>query len=565
MIYSICKRLAGILLIVFTIGLFFPSGPVAAEDAEFPQKNAWSRVTPSVVWCGDTTQTVTIEVHIVGRHDVAQAWVTNLGTSADEARAELFDDGSHGDAVSGDNVFTLGGVVLPCNPAYINSNGWMSWWGFLRVQLKDGSSEANNYGIVAGLVDPKYKNTFAVHDYGNGLSATAYAFFIVDDKHEVMSGYPVATVFCGTSNYQAYRKLYSVLPDDFDVALVTPGLQIVHPGDLAENVPYNVGVSNAIQHIGMAIRDNTAEFGSAGRLKSTVYESFGDIQIFDHEIGHTWGAELGASLGLLGNDPSSHHWNALADMQGQMGSYYFNASGAVGHFAFNGDGTWHLISNSDNEPYSPLELYMMGFIPPDEVPPIHILQSPNLTDPNHITAASYRTITIQDIMNAEGGARLPSAADSQKNYNVAYIVTQDTPYNDSAYAFFSLASYNLMTKDPPQKNNMYAPFYWATGGRGTLNTRLPVDVSDPLDLPGMPAPTPIAAPPVIPTTAPPATKTSAAPPTSMATRTSMAGATVVPATPTKTSSNGSRCATAPVALVIAAVGLSLRPWRRKPN
>ena len=563
MIHSIWKHLAGIVLIVFTLGQFLPWVSVSAQDAEFPQKNVWTRVTPSVVWCGDTTQPVTIEVHIVGRHNVVKVWVTNLGTSNAEARAELFDDGTHGDTVSGDNIFTLGEAVLPCSPQYINSNGWMNWWGFLRVQLDDGSSRENNYGIVAGLVDPKYKNTFAVHNYGNGLSATAYAFFIVDDKHQVMSGYPVATVYCGTTNYQAYRKLYSVFPDDFDIALVTPGLQIVRPGDLAENVPYNVLVSNAIQHIGLPITNNTANFGSAGRLKSTVYESFGDIQIFDHEIAHTWGAAIGQSLELLGSDPSLHHWNALADMQGQLGAYYFNNTGEVGHFSYNSDGTWHLIPNFENEPYSPLELYIMGFIPPDEVPPVHILQSPNTSDLNHITASSYHTVTIQDIMNAAGGARIPSAADSQKDFNVAYIVTQDIPYNDSAYAFFSLASYNLMTKDPPQKNNMLAPFYWATGSRGTLNTRLPVDVSDPVDLPGMPAPTPTVAPPVIPTTAPPATKTSLAHPTGMVTPTTQANETVAPATPTGSSSNGPPCATAPLALVIAAVGLSLRPRHSK--
>jgi hypothetical protein len=553
MIHSIWKRLASIVLIVLTVGQFYPWETAAAQTAEFPQKNAWARITPAVVWCGDSGQTVTIEVHIVGRHDVAKLWVTDLGTSDIEARAELFDDGTHGDTLSGDNIFSLGDVIIPCNLHQINQSGWRNWWGFLRVQLADGSFQENNYGMVAGLVDPKYKDSFSVHDFGNGLSATAYAFFIVDDKHEVIDNYPVASVYCGTSNYQAYRKLFSVLPDNFDFALVTPGLQIVRPSDLAENVPYNVSVSNAVQHIGLSITNNSAKFGSAGRLKSVVYESFGDIQIFDHEVAHTWGAAIGKTLGLLGNDPAGHHWNMLADMQGQLGSYYFEPGGAVGHFAYNGDESWHLVSNFENEPYSPLELYMLGFIPPEEVPPVHILQSPNSSDINHITAAAYQTFSIEDIMNAEGGARIPSAADSQKDFNLAYIVTQDIPYNDSAYAYFSLASYNLMTREQPQKNNMYAPFYWATGGRGTLDTRLPVDLADPAGLPGMATPTPPATQTAMPTAAIPATPTS------------MPGETVAPAAPTKTTSNGPGCATAPAALTIAAVGLTLHPRRRKPR
>jgi hypothetical protein len=540
-IHSTWKHLFSTILIIFTIVQLIPWGGVSAQNPEFPQRNAWVKVTPSVVWCGDASQKVTIEVHIVGRYDVAKVWVTNLGGSGEDGRAELFDDGTNGDQVAGDRVFTRGDAILHCLSSELGKYGWDTWWGFLRVQLTNGSTQENNYGITAGLVDQKYKNTFTVQDFGNGLSATAYAFFIVDDQHEVMDNYPLANVRCGTANYQAYQKLYSVLPDDFDIALVTPGMQIHRPDDLAENVPYNVLVSNAVQNIGLPIMDNTARFGSAGRLKSTIYESFGDIQIFTHEIGHTWGASIGKALELIDpTDLQGGHWNDLADMQGQMGAYYFDDTGAVGHFAYNGDETWHLISNMVKEPYSPLELYMIGFIPPEEVPPIHILKNPNTSDLEHITASSYKTITIQDIMDAEGGARIPSSADSQKEFNLAYIVTQDTPYNDAAYAFFSMAAFNLMAKEKPvSQYDFFRPFYWVTGGRGTLNVRLPVDVAEPASLPGMPTPTP------------------------SATQTSMATETTIPVTPTETSSKGPGCATAPVALIIAAVGLSLQRKKRQ--
>jgi hypothetical protein len=537
--HSIWKRLLTTIIIIFTVVQFVPYETTSAQVEEFPQKNAWTRVTPSVVWCGDTEDAVTIEVHIVGRNDVARVWVTNLGTSDTDARAELWDNGTHSDLVSGDNVFTLGDAVLPCSSSTLGKYGWNNWWGFLRVQLDDGSSQENNYGLVAGLVGQKYKGSFTIQEFGNGLSATAYAFFIVDEQHQVMDNYPVANVYCGTGNYQAYRKLYSVLPDNFDIALVTPGMQIFRPKDLAENVPYNVLVSNDVQNIGMPIMNNAAQFGSAGRLKSAIYQSFGEIQVFDHEIGHTWGAAIGQSLGLLepGN-PDSRHWNPLADMQGQMGAYYFNDSGAVGHFLYNGDEVWKLIKNTTNEPYSSLELYMMGFIPPEEVPPIHVLQSPDTSNTDQITATSYSTVTIQDIMNASGGARVPDSANSQKEFTVAYIVTQDTPYNDASYAFFSLIANNLMTKDPPQPRNYFAPFYWATGGRGTLNVRLPVDLPEPTGLPGM------------------------AIPTQSATQTS-ASETSIPVTQTKTTSNGPGCGSAPAALLVVTIGLSLRRKRKE--
>jgi hypothetical protein len=459
------------------------SGPVGLAQEEFPQENAWSRVIPSVIWCGDPTSTVTLEVHIVGRNDVAKVQVTNTG---EEDRFTLYDDGTHGDITAGDKVFTVTGVKPFCHEGMLKYGRSVGTWiGFLRVTLKDGRELANNYGIAAGLVHPRFKDVFKVKDFGNGLSATAYAFFIDDSRHEVLDNYPVATVFCGKSNFEAYRKLYSVFPDAFDFALLTPGLQIFRPDGFGENVPYMVGVSNSVKHIGLPLMDNTAKFGSAGRLKSAIYHSFGSIQIFDHEVAHTWGASIGVSLGLIEEGQRGYyHWSALSDIGGQLGAYYFSSDGRVGHFAYNGDGTWRLIPNSENEPYAPLELYIMGLIPPEEVPPIHILTSPNLSNPQRITAASVRTVTIEDILQAEGGARVPTVADSQKEFNLAYIVTQDGPYNDAAYAYFSLMSYALMSRQAPEARDMYAPFYWATGGRATLNTRLPVDLPEPVGLPG---------------------------------------------------------------------------------
>jgi hypothetical protein len=302
-----------------------------------------------------------------------------------------------------------------------------------------------------------------------------------------MDNYPVANVYCGTSNFMAYRKLYSVLPDSFDIALVMPGMQIYRPKDLYENVPYDILVSNAVEHIGLRLVNDTARFGSAGRLKSIVYHSFGDVSVATHEMGHTWGLFLGESLGLV-DTTYGGHWNASSDIGGVMGAYYSDGAGNYGHFSYNGDETWSWISNFEKSPFSPLELYAMGMIPPEEVPPVHILQSPNLANLTRITAASYTTLTIDQIAAAEGGARIPSVKDSQKDFNVAFIVTQDAAYNAAAYAYFSLMSYHLMSKEPFNKQTYFASFYWSTGGRGTLNSRLPVDVADPAVLPEMTAP-----------------------------------------------------------------------------
>ncbi len=474
-------------LIILVVGVAIPWGFAQADD-EFPTANAWHRITPSVVWCDDPDSLMTIEVHIVGRTDVVGVEVTD---GPEDNRIVLYDDGTHGDATAGDNVFTNSSVQPDCNPNWLKTQhgGAEMWMGMLRVQLSNGREIGHNYGMSAGIVHPDFKDVFDVVDFGNGLSATAYAFFIQDDQYEVFDGYPVAELYCGKGNYEAFLKFYSVMPDDFDFTLLMPGMQMLLPGNHRENTPYDVLVSNSVQNIGMDIMDRTQLFGSAGRLKSMIFHSFGLLAIFDHEVVHSWGPAIGYSLGLVDSSGNQGHWNDMSDIAGQMAAFYFADTGDVGRFFYNGDGTWHLVSNREIPPYSPLELYIMGLIPPEEVPPIHILQSPDLSDLERITAASYQTITIEQIMAAEGGPRVPSSDEAQKDFTLAFIVTQDVPYNDAAYAFFSLLSYDLMSRDPPHTYGNLAPFYWATGGRATLDTRLPVDVPDPTGPEPLPAPT----------------------------------------------------------------------------
>ncbi len=508
-------RMRSFSLAVILLGLLaVPGQGAAAQTGRFPQKNAWTQATPPVVWCGDPASTTVLEVHITGRNDVRRVWLSGLGTSAQFGRAELFDDGSHGDARAGDKVFTLADAVLPCDRAKLAATGgYGTWWGYVRVELDNGTQLDDDFGMIAGLVDPEFKGAFPVHDFGNGLSATAFAFFIQDTRHEVMSGYPVADVYCGTSNYNAYRKLYSVFPDAFDFAVVTPGMQIFRPKDLAENVPYNISVANSVEHIGLPIFDDTAKFGSAGRLRAAIYNSFGSIETMDHELGHTWGINIAPSLGLEGPSPDPNTlgtWGALTDIGGQMGSLYIDQAGNRGHFVFTGEGTWRLRPMSEPEPYSQLELYLMGLIPPERVQPVHILQDPDLGDLSRVTAASYRTVTIEQITAAAGGPRIPSAAEAQKDFKLAFIVTQDLSYNDAAYAFFSLMSHALTSQAEPALGTYFVPFYWGTGGLGTLDTRLPVDLAAPDYLPGDPTPTPLPTQPM-PTEAGPVQNATLAP------------------------------------------------------
>ncbi|MEJ5225128.1 MAG: choice-of-anchor X domain-containing protein, partial [Anaerolineales bacterium] len=507
------KVITVLIFLALVLGIFYQVAPVSAQDdpPEFSIQTFWARVTPSVFFC-DAIGGMTIEVHVVGRKDVARVRIMDpRGDTFASAGSfykyfsYLYDDGTNGDAVAGDNVFTRSGLRPYCpneNEQTKNGIGFGSWgygtWDYYPFfELKDGTLQGSYYPIRIALVDPQYRGVFQVKDFGNGLSATAYAFFIEDPKNEVFSGYPISDIYCARPNAEAYRKLYSVLPDAFDMAMVTPGMQMLKDtGGFLENIPYALTVANDVRNIGMKIEDNSAQFGSAGRLRMVIYNSFGGLDVVDHEIGHMWGVQIGSKLGLTQADRTdfldAYHWNVNSDTGGQMQLFYIGDSG-FGHFVPNSDGsTWRFVDNisvNADQPYSPLELYVMGLIGPEEVPPIRIFTSPpDMTDSQRVTVAAYKTITIQDIIEAEGGERIPSVADSPKNFTLAYIVAQDIPYDEAAYAYHSLMAYHLTSKLPPETRasngqpsqlRFFMPFYWATGGRATLETRLPVDLPDP--------------------------------------------------------------------------------------
>lgn len=186
---------------------------------------------------------------------------------------------------------------------------------------------------------------------------------------------------------------------------------------------------------------------------------------------------------------------------------------------------------------------------------MHVLSNPDFACAGHITAAPVRTITIQDIIAADGGIRAPGEAESQKAFNLAYVVIQDQSYNDAAYAYFSLLSYALMRRGGPEGNDRQAPFLWATGGRATLNTRLPINLPEPQGLPGQPIPTSTpGAPPASPSSVQPALTPPLAPPSPGEGAAPIPPTAVPPSTPTPLRVGLARCGLVPVGSVALAAG-----------
>ena len=159
--------------------------------------------------------------------------------------------------------------------------------------------------------------------------------------------------------------------------------------------------------------------------------------VFGQEFMHRWGAFVNISADgvaedeLLGRD--SAHWSYLFDTP--------NSPMEGNDWLDNGDGTWTTQSRADST-YSDLDLYLMGFVGPDEVGQQTLLQEDGAlaelgldaaSTPQYMAnqytgtvsdttiAATPFTFTVDDIIAAEG-ERIPSVDDSPKSFRMAFLV-----------------------------------------------------------------------------------------------------------------------------------------------
>jgi len=426
-------------------------------------------VEPNVVYNSDESTLITLEVVTTGE-------TINQVRMDLPVAGNLYDDGTHGDREAGDGIYSLNNI--PHNLKYyaLMHGGTHNVRGHFHIIIEKTDGSTEDHYLQIGYVDSEQH--FPAVKLGDGLYATDYAFFIVDTAGTTLgiTDWPLGYIQCGKEYIEATQKLYSVLPDIFEFVAIMPANTIYNPDNFSENVPYFVRAKNEIQHIGIDLFDNTARFGSAGRLMGMIYHSWGTGQILDHEIGHCWCADIGQSLNLCRTEDSyGNHWNPYSDIGGQMSAFLFHPD-CIGHLKSNGDGTWRIERDpGDNCLYSMLDLYVMGLIPPQEVPPVHILINPDLTDNQRVTADQVDTCTIAEIMAAEGGERIPSYVDSPKEFNIAFIIVKNKEFTPADFAYYSLVSKYFASEE--QGELSLTTFYTATGGRGRLNPRLPVETS----------------------------------------------------------------------------------------
>ncbi|MFH0725313.1 MAG: CARDB domain-containing protein [Pseudomonadota bacterium] len=246
------------------------------------------------------------------------------------------------------------------------------------------------------------------------------------------------------------KKFYETHPDVYDFLIIFSQFDFQMPPDA---LAFYNGVKNDVKGIGKEIFDNSIFYGSDGKLQGTI--DMGNLSnmvsdpldpgfsstmgTMSHELMHRWaafvkfrGIDGNASPGLLGKE--GDHWSFLLDTDGSL--MYGN------RWRDNGDGTYTTLPGKNH--YSPLDLYLAGFIGKTEVPPMLLIDSMDvdpqeLPKPDVTIEGLSRYITIDDIVAAEG-ERIPHAGVSQKSFKIAviYIARPGTCKREDLYKIKNL-------------------------------------------------------------------------------------------------------------------------------
>ena len=271
-------------------------------------------------------------------------------------------------------------------------------------------------------------------------------------------------------------------------------------------------VKNDVEGIGLSIFASD-DWGSAGKLQGVIefpsfstYYRLGRSSLFEgptlHEVmnfrpfRHIIGSDAQACLRvrpctrlhrwanfiLPSSDPGiGPHWG-FTSVNGNLGG--FDIANLVDH----GGGRYtagdigvnfNTVGWANTRPFSPVELYLAGLIPPEEVPDFVVAEDAKwLRDTEGrivhadngspiFTASRVKTYTLKDI-TAEHGRRVPDASQAQKDFRAAVVLLIDENYPPTWRNLKTLSDdvswFSHVGEDQFERCN----FYETTGGRGTI-------------------------------------------------------------------------------------------------
>ncbi len=367
-------------------------------------------------------------------------------------RLPMNDQGTGGDLVAGDRTFTI--TLQPSDLASFLQNDPHKIGGLLEAF--NGATRVVSLSSAVNVLKEAPAVNIASVNASTQLSRNLVNLRLTNAE------------FFGDAQNSTFisRRFYSLFPDDFDF------INVVYEGSLFQNRTHQIG-KNEIRGIGMIATNNTATFGSAGKLLGLSrfpIDSFFDVDHgrnsavgFLDETGHQWLAFL-SDAKFSGSRP---HWPFSDLATGIMGfSDPTNGQGLGIPGDFVPEGPNFRIQNRLGVPaqtFKDLELYLMGMIPSSQVGPHFVLRDQTQIGKlsSGLLDGPADTVTIQDVI-AANGARVPDSTGSQKTFRMATIyVTLDRLASADEMAYYDHAT-----------TLMEGLFSQRTLGIGHLNTMI---------------------------------------------------------------------------------------------
>ncbi|NNC89198.1 MAG: hypothetical protein HKN82_12130 [Akkermansiaceae bacterium] len=434
-----------------------------------------SRFKPIGIY-NDGQSTTALEVRRATTGGTISGTFTNSGSAlhiagdnAPSVAVVLRDDGTQGDVVAGDGIYTLWPITsAKATDQFENRLHWNTY----HLSLDGGGGTIST---KLGIVDSGI--SYATRVLGtdvDGHLITSSDFIVNIQDDALVDGSLSGNV---SENLGAITdKLYSVFDDRFDYLVFISVLKT----DNGTNTYF--GFRNEVSGLGNSgfgpPYDSTGLFGippaekNSGVFNGIAYINDGGSSIYGalhHELMHRWGVSFGSELGF----PFGSHWNGVPAPGEAYVAAFVGALGGA-EVTENGDNTI-TIRAVPATVYPPLELYLMGLIGPGEVPDTTYYRY-NQSDQSIIEIFH---LSIDDITTTFG-PRNPGVADSQKEFAAAFVVITPPgePLTAAETAMYSVAAEHFGSDAPGDGAvsgaliRTPASFAWGTGFRGTMNTTL---------------------------------------------------------------------------------------------
>lgn len=258
-------------------------------------------------------------------------------------------------------------------------------------------------------------------------------FVVEDDGTLISPQYQVRPL-------EVAKKFYNLNPDKKDSYDLLTLFTSFHDPNTVE---YHMGLRNNISGIGRVptmssndIADLPSKLVGISFVNDTYSPKYNTVEaeiknnlfLMNHETGHQWLTYIGKDEGIS-DDVHYSKWvsNGFIRDGIQWGDVMQGWP-----WKDNGDGTVS-VKNITHAGFSNISLYMMGLISASEVPDLQIVvpKDPASKDLNNVPG-TFKTIQIKDLI-AKYGERAPSYLNSQKDFNMAYILVVKGSQTQSDY------------------------------------------------------------------------------------------------------------------------------------